>query len=83
MEGFKIGKKGSFLENGLFNRNEIGLLARGDGVEILHQTIEKGRLFYVYPSENPEILEFVYILSGEILCELDEEKIVMGPQDYF
>jgi putative nucleotidyltransferase with HDIG domain len=83
MEGFKIGKKGSSLEKVLFDRNEISLLSRGDGVEVLIQTIEKDRLFYVYPAENPNVLEFYFILSGEIVCELNEEKIVMGPQDYF
>jgi putative nucleotidyltransferase with HDIG domain len=83
MEGFKIGKKGSFLEKVLYETNEISLLKRGEGVEILLQTIEKDRLFYVYPSDNPKVLEFYFIVSGEILCELNEEKIVMGPQDYF
>lgn len=83
MDGFRIEKKGSFLEKVLFNRSEIGLLTSGDGVEILHQTIEKDRLFYVYPSDNPNVLELYFILSGEIVCELKDEKIVLGPQDYF
>jgi putative nucleotidyltransferase with HDIG domain len=83
VEGFRIGGKGTFLENVLYDKNEIGLLTRGDGVEVLIQTIEKDRLFYVYPAENPDILEFYYILSGEIICELNEEKIIMGPHDYF
>jgi putative nucleotidyltransferase with HDIG domain len=83
MEGFRIGKKGSFLEKVLFNRQEIGLISRGDGVEVLLQTIEKDRLFYVYPSDNPDVLEVYFILSGEIVCEMNSEKTVLGPQDYF
>jgi putative nucleotidyltransferase with HDIG domain len=83
MEGFKLGKKGSFLEKVLYDTNEISLLNRGDGVEILLQNIEKDRLFYVYPSDNPNVFEFYFILSGEIVCELNDEKIILGPQDYF
>lgn len=83
LEGFRIGKKGSSLEKVLLNTNEISLLAHGDGVEVLLETIEKDRLFYIYPAENPEVLEFYLILSGEMICELNDEKIVLGPQDYF
>jgi putative nucleotidyltransferase with HDIG domain len=83
VEGFKIGKSNSFLEKVLYNKNEIGLLTRGDGVEILLQTIQKDRLFYVFPSNNPDVLEFYFIISGEIICELNDEKILLGPNDYF
>lgn len=83
MEGFKIGKKGTALEKVLLNTNEISLLARGDGVEVLLENIENGRMFYIYPSDDPQVLEFHLILSGEIVCELNDEKIVLGPQDYF
>jgi putative nucleotidyltransferase with HDIG domain len=83
MEGFKIGKKGSFLEKVLYDTNEISLLKRGDGVEVLLHTIEKDRLFYIYPSDDSKVLEFYFILSGEVICELNDEKMILGPQDYF
>jgi putative nucleotidyltransferase with HDIG domain len=83
LEGFKIGKKGSAIETVLYNRSEFSLLTRGDGVEVLLHTIEKDKLFYVYPSENPNVLEFYFILSGEIICEMNDEKIILGPEDYF
>ncbi|WP_421382332.1 HD-GYP domain-containing protein [Bacillus salacetis] len=83
MEGFKIGRKGQFLESVKYITNDISLLSRGDGIEILTQSIEKERLFYVYPSENPNALEFYFILTGEVECELDESKVILGPQDYF
>jgi putative nucleotidyltransferase with HDIG domain len=83
MEGFKIGKKGSFLEKVFYETTQISLLKRGDGVEVLLQTIDKDRLFYVYPSEKPHVLEFYYILSGQAVCELNDEKIDIGPNDYF
>jgi putative nucleotidyltransferase with HDIG domain len=83
VEGFRIGKKGSSLENVLYDSQKISLLARGDGVEVLLETIEKDRLFYIYPAEDPHALEFYFILSGEIECEYNDEKIILGPQDYF
>jgi putative nucleotidyltransferase with HDIG domain len=83
MEGFSIGKKGTFIEKVLYDKNEISLLAGGDGVEVLLQSIEKSRLFYIYPAENPEVMEFYLILSGEVICEQDNGKVVLGPQDSF
>lgn len=83
MEGLKIGRKGSFLESVKLDVTNIGLLSRGDGTEIMLQSLEKGKLFYMYPSENPEVMEFCYILSGEISGEIDDKQIRLGPQDYF
>ncbi|OZM56657.1 phosphohydrolase [Lottiidibacillus patelloidae] len=83
MKGFKVGKKGSFIERVKYDTNEISLLSRGDGIEVLTQSIEKDRLFFVYPSDNKNVFEFFYLLSGEILCETEDEKITLGTQEYF
>lgn len=84
MKGFSIGKKGSFLETVKFENNlEFNLVSRGDGVEILHQTIEEGKLFYIYPSDNVNALEFYFILSGQVVCEFDNSKHILSPEDYF
>ncbi|MEH7239172.1 HD-GYP domain-containing protein [Bacillus sp. JJ1562] len=84
MAGFTIGKQGTFLETVNFDNNlEISLVTRGDGVEIITQSIGEGKLFYVYPSENVDALEFYYILSGEVECELNNKKHILGPEDFF
>jgi putative nucleotidyltransferase with HDIG domain len=83
MKGFKVGKKGNFIERVKYDTNDISLLSRGDGIEVLTQSIEKDRLFYLYPAENPNVLEFYFILSGEVLCEIDDENITLGSQEYF
>lgn len=80
---FTIGKKGSFLEQVSFEGYNIGLLARGDGAECMLQTISADNLFYVYPSDTPNVMEFFYILQGELVCELDGKKINLGPGDYY
>lgn len=83
MEGFNIGNIKSPLEKVTFDHFELGLLSRGDGVEILVQTIEETSLFYVYPSDNPEAMEFYYVLTGDMECEMDGKKRVLGSGDYF
>lgn len=84
MEGFKINKKGESLEKVTFENNlQLGLLTRGDGVEIIQQSIEEGKLFYVYPDDNLKSLEFYFIISGEVFCELGEKSQKLGPEDYF
>lgn len=83
LRGFKIGKKGSILDNVQLDVTNISLLARGDGTEVMLQSMEKGKLFYLYPAENPEVMEFCFILSGAVICEMNGEKIVLGPHDHF
>jgi putative nucleotidyltransferase with HDIG domain len=81
--GFSIGKKGTAIEHAYFDGFDIGLLARGDGVEFMVQHIQKDNIFYIYPSDNPDVIEFYYILQGEMICELNGEKIKLGANDYY
>lgn len=80
---FTIKRKGESLEKVTLDQFDISLLARGDGAEIMIQTISKDNLFYIYPSENPDVMEFFYILKGEMVCDLNGEKIKLGPHDYY
>lgn len=84
MEGFTIGVNGSFLEKVDFTNNGVfSLLTRGNGVEVIQQSIEEGKLFYIYPSENSQALEFYFILTGEVVCEINGTRNIYGPEDYF
>lgn len=80
---FSIGKKGTAIEKVSLETFDIGLLARGDGVECMIQTISKDNLFYVYPSDTPNVMEFFYILQGEMICDMNGEKVKLGPGDYY
>lgn len=82
MEGIRIGVKGSAIDSVQLDVTNISLLARGDGTEIMLQSLEKDKLFYMYPSENPEVMEFCYILSGKVLYEIGEKKNTLGVHDY-
>jgi putative nucleotidyltransferase with HDIG domain len=83
MKGLTIGKKGTPLESVLFDNSELSLLSRGDGVEVLLQTIKKDKLFYVFPSDDTNVFEFYYILNGEISCDIDDKKEILRAQDHF
>lgn len=83
MEGLHLGRKGTVLEKVTYDSTDFSLLTQGDGVEIMLQTIEKDKLFYIYPSENPSSIEFYYILSGNIICEVEGATVQeLGPHDY-
>jgi len=78
-----IGRKGTYIDQVFSDEFNIGLLARGNGSEVMIQTITKDNLFYVYPSDTPDVMEFFYILKGEMICELNGEKVKLGPHDYY
>ncbi|MGM0838051.1 MAG: HD domain-containing phosphohydrolase [Bacillota bacterium] len=81
--GFSIGRKGTSLENVKLDNFDISLLSRGNGAEVMIQSITKDNLFYIYPGESPEVMEFFYILQGKVVCELNGEKVTLGPHDYY
>lgn len=83
MEGFTVGKKGTTIETVEFDVSKIGLLSKGNGVEVLVQHLNQDKLFYIYPSENSSTLEFYYILKGKVECELDGERVIFSEGDYF
>lgn len=80
---FTIGKKGTVIEQVASDSFNIGLLARGDGAEVMVISISKDNIFYIYPSDTPHVMEFYFIQQGELICELNGEKIKLGPGDYY
>ncbi|EDL65437.1 HD-GYP domain-containing protein [Bacillus sp. SG-1] len=83
MEGLKIGSKESSLEKVVLDPLELSLISRGQGVEVITQRIEAGRMVYLYPSDNPDAFEFYFILSGEITFEDQGVNCTLGTEDYF
>ncbi len=80
---FNIGKKDTSIEKVSMEAFELSLLSKGDGMEIMVQSVLKNNIFYIYPAESPKVMEFFYILEGKILCEMNSEKIELGANDYF
>ena len=82
MKGLDILKNG-YLEKVDNDSTTLSLLGRGNGLEIMKQAIQKDRLFILFPSEDPDVEEFFYILEGEIEAEIDGEKVRLTANDFF
>jgi len=83
MRGLNLGKGGDSIEEEQHGASDFSLLARGDGSEVILQTIKQGKMFYVYPGEDAETMEFFYILEGECSYKQNEENILLKKGDYF
>ena len=83
MEGFKLAKNGAFVEKIREYSNQLFLLERNDNLDIMLQTVYKDKMFYLYPSEDSKVFEFIYILTGEVECDQDGQKTLLGPNDYY
>lgn len=83
MKGLYIGHKNTYIEKVSKDSEELSLLARGDGTEIMLQKIQPEKIFYVSPGANGELTEFFYILEGSVAYEQDGESAVVGEGEYF
>ena len=82
MSGFFVRKSGESIEKIVQKSGSLSLLGQGDGVEILIQEIKEGSLSYLEPY-GEELLEFYYIIEGEIYCHCEDGETVLKPGDYF
>ncbi|WKA58172.1 HD-GYP domain-containing protein [Planococcus shenhongbingii] len=82
MKGLNI-LKNKYLETVKNGSTSLSLLGRGDGVELMKQTVLKDKLIILFPAEDSNVQEFFYILSGTFEVEVDEEKVEIGPDDFF
>ncbi|MGM9986778.1 MAG: HD-GYP domain-containing protein [Bacillaceae bacterium] len=59
------------------------LLASGDGTDVVMQSIKPGKDFCVYPGEDPEMLEFFFVVEGKCLFQNEDITKVIKSGDYF
>lgn len=82
MKGLNLLRKNS-LDTAKNEYTTLSLLGRGEGLELMKQTINKDRIFVLFPGEGDGLVEFFYILSGEMEGDIDGEKIILGTDDVF
>ncbi|WKA50614.1 HD domain-containing protein [Planococcus liqunii] len=82
MKGLNI-LKNKYLETVKNGSTSLSLLGRGDGIELMKQTVSKGELIILFPAENSSVQEFFYILEGIFEVVVDDEVIEIGPDDFF
>lgn len=77
----RIARKGEFLESTSTKGFDISLAASGDGTEIIHHKLKAGCRWYIAPEEGWLALEYVYILSGELIWRKPDGDTVLKPGD--
>src|SRR5690554_10049 len=85
-KGLVINSKNSVLDKVGLTNSELGLLASGDGTEIMIQRLNENITFDIYPEENnPSLMDFFYVLEGKIsfLSLNNKEKNIIKKGDYF
>lgn len=82
-KGIHIGNKDSFLDRFIQNNAELRLLGRGEGTEVMLQKINANEAVIIHPADYVELMEFFYILDGELELEYDETKTLLKQGDYF
>lgn len=83
MMGLYLEKNDSCIERVEKKVEKLSLLAKGDGVEIMHQAVQPNVVFHVDPGEDATLMEFFYILSGTVICDSQENPITLEAGDYF
>jgi putative nucleotidyltransferase with HDIG domain len=62
-----IHSSNSCIESVSIKGIQISLVASGDGTEIIHHRLTQGSRWAIAPEEGWEALEYVYIISGELV----------------
>jgi putative nucleotidyltransferase with HDIG domain len=75
--------KDNYLETVSNGSTTLSLLGRGDGVELMVQTVLKDKMFVLLPGEGENVQEFFYILEGEVEAELEGEKVRIEKGGFF
>lgn len=79
MQGLYINQNGKAIPES----EDLGLLARRPGIEVMLQQMDEGASVWLSPAASHEGMEFFYILSGCLrLCIPDEPKLLI-PGDSF
>lgn len=81
MDGVYITKYGKGGAEGIVTAPV--LLAQGDGLEIMRQTIMADATLWVTPAATAETLEFFCLLSGALTIHLDDQEIELTAGDSF
>jgi mannose-6-phosphate isomerase-like protein (cupin superfamily) len=83
MSGLYFGKNDSYIERVSKQGEELSLLAKGDGIEVMTQKIKSDIVFWIDPGEDSSIMEFFYIISGAVLCKNEDTNTELNAGEYF
>ncbi|MFA7636300.1 MAG: HD-GYP domain-containing protein [Monoglobales bacterium] len=82
MDGIKVKReKVDFLNNG--HESELALLLDHSNTDIMVQLINKNSLVWITPADDKEMVEFFYIVQGEVSLETSNETVRLKEHDCF
>jgi len=87
-EGLTIQRQGEAVERVEKRSTSLELLAKSGSLEIARQCVEAGRHFYLYAADEWLGFELLYLLSGTLAIESQEdaeagdETVLLQPGDY-
>lgn len=79
--GITIQRKGQFVESVQMKGLRVSLLASSGGMEIIHHSLAAGSRWSLVPDEGWHALEYISILSGELILHADEGDVKLLPGD--
>ncbi len=82
-ENFYIGKKNTYKEQFIQSSAKLSLLGKGDGAEVMIQKINANETVFIDPSELSDVMEFFYVLDGELEIDNNKSKKILNRDDYF
>jgi HD-GYP domain-containing protein (c-di-GMP phosphodiesterase class II) len=77
----KIHQKDTSMESVTVKGFKFSLVASGDGTEVIHHKLEQGIRWALAPEEGWEALEYVYIISGELVWKSPEGDVHINAGD--
>jgi putative nucleotidyltransferase with HDIG domain len=77
----KIHQKDTSIESVAVKGFKFSLVASGDGTEVIHHKLEQGTRWAIAPEEGWEALEYVYIISGELVWKSSEGDVHINAGD--
>ncbi|MGI6628938.1 MAG: HD-GYP domain-containing protein [Bacillota bacterium] len=83
MARFFIGHDLNGIEKVTQDSGELALLARGGGTEVMIQKINSDRTFSIYPSDQSDVMEFFFVLEGNITTIVNGEEKHIKKGNYF
>ena len=61
----------------------LSLLATGGNVDVVIYDIRDDKPCNICPGENPDLMEFYYVLEGTVILKMDDGDVVLEKDEYF
>lgn len=82
MDGLFIGKDNKYIDQ-VKGTSILSLLAKAGDMEIMFYEFFAGRSNSIIPGDYSDLMEFYYIIEGNIIIDVGENRFELGKGEYF